>query len=129
MDEKELARFYENRRDDASLWEERPTPANVRHGGTVVFSVRFDPRELTLLREKAQERHTTVSELVRRAAITEATKEPSADVLVLVMGPIPEYRPLPLYTAVFGLETGPFSNLTFEPSTAREPKVPLFPLR
>jgi hypothetical protein len=127
MDEKELATFYENRRDDASLWEETPTPANVRHGGTVVFSVRFDPHELALLREKAQQRHTTVSQLVRRAAIAEATKDFSTDVLALAMGPIREYRSLPVYTATFGLETGPFRNLILEPNTARQPTVVLLP--
>jgi hypothetical protein len=127
MDEEQLARFYESRRDDTSLWEEKPSKANVRRGGSVVFSIRLDPHELALLREKAQQRHTTVSQLVRRAAITEATKDFSTDVLALVMGPIPEYRPLPVYTATLGLETGPFPNLILEPNTARQPTVVLFP--
>jgi len=123
MDEKELATFYEKRRDDASLWEETPTPANVRHGGTVVFSVRFDPHELTLLREKARERGTTVSELVRRAAIREVTNTYSVHVQVWLLGPIPTYGQLPAYTAVLGRETSPLRALTFEASTAREANV------
>lgn len=126
MDDKELARFYENGRDDTSLWEERPSKANVRRGGTVVFSVRFDPGELTLLREKAEERGTTVSDLVRRAAIKEATEASSAGMVVVVMGRIPEHRHLPVYTAMLGCETSPFGNLTLESPTVREANV-LFP--
>ena len=125
MDEKELATFYENRRDDPSLWEERPTPANVRHRGTVVFSVRFDPHELTLLREKARERGTTVSELVRRAAIREVTNTSSVHVQVSLLGPIPTHGQPPAYTAVLGRETSPLRAFTFEPSTAREPNLAL----
>jgi len=125
MDEKQLARFYESRRDDTSLWEEKPSKANVRRGGSVVFSIRLDPRELALLREKAQQRHTTVSQLVRRAAITEATKDFSTDVLATVMGP--EHRPLPVCTATFGLETGPFPDWILQPNTARRPTVVLLP--
>jgi len=72
MNEDELAEFFERRRGDTSLWSEKPVKANVRRGGSVVFSVRFSPEELLLLRDRAQEAGTTISRLIRSAALEAA---------------------------------------------------------
>jgi hypothetical protein len=75
MNEKEAAKFYEERRGDTSLWAETPSKANIRRGGSVVFSLRFSRQELELLRQRAEVEGATVSELIRRAAMREATGE------------------------------------------------------
>ena len=108
MNEKELARFYEHRRDDASLWEEKPSKANVRHSGSVVFSLRISPDELTLLRETAESRGMNVSELVRRAALREATRLYFDEAVRFSENITPEWC-LPLLTAMLGLQTSPLS--------------------
>ena len=69
MKEEELARWFETRRGDTSLWSDAPVKATVRRGGSVVFSVRFSPGELELLRQRAKQAGTTISELVRSAAL------------------------------------------------------------
>lgn len=69
MNEEELAQWFENRRGDTSLWSDAPVKATVRRGGSVVFSLRFTPKELELLRERAQQAGTTISELIRSAAL------------------------------------------------------------
>ena len=69
MKEEELAQWFETRRGDTSLWSDTPVKATVRRGGSVVFSVRFSPGELELLRQRAQRAGTTISELVRSAAL------------------------------------------------------------
>lgn len=107
MEEKELARFHESRRDDMSLWAEKPSKANVRRGGTVIFSVRFDPEELVFLRQKAEETGMTVSELVRRGAMREANRETYTT--VNIVGTIPKPTNLP-YVFVPGVETSPLAG-------------------
>ena len=72
MNEDELAEFFERRRGDTSLWSEKPVKANVRRGGSVVFSVRFSPEELLLLRDRAREAGITISGLIRSAALEAA---------------------------------------------------------
>lgn len=76
MNEKELAQWFERRRGDTSLWSETPAKADVRRGGTTVFSVRFSPEELDALRERAEQWGTTISGLIRSAAL-EAVGSPS----------------------------------------------------
>jgi len=87
MNEEELARFYEERRGDMSIWSEKPTKAKVRRGGTVVFSLRFDRRELALLRERAEAQGTTLSEFIRRAVVREATAGAPVTVTMLELSP------------------------------------------
>lgn len=69
MNEEELAQWFEKRRGDTSLWSDAPAKANVRRGGSVVFSVRFSPEELLLLRGRAEEWGTTISQLIRSASL------------------------------------------------------------
>ena len=88
MNERELAEFYEERRGDMSLWADKPSKANVRRGGTVVFSLRFGRQELELLRKRAEAESITVSELIRRAAMREATSEVLPK--VMMTGPVRE---------------------------------------
>ena len=75
----ELARYFEARRGDVSEWAEKPTRIRVRRGGpSTVFSIRFAKDELSRLQEVADTRGITISELIRTAALKEATR-PSAD--------------------------------------------------
>src|SRR3972149_3640347 len=75
----ELARYFEARRGDVSEWAEKPTRIRVRRGGpSTVFSIRFAKDELSRLQNVADARGITVSELIRTAALKEATR-PSAD--------------------------------------------------
>lgn len=76
MNEKELAEWFERRRGDTSLWSETPAKADVRRGGSTVFSLRFSPEELALFRRRAEEWGTTISHLIRSAAL-EAVGRPS----------------------------------------------------
>jgi hypothetical protein len=76
MNEEQLAEFFERRRGDTSHWSDLPVKANIRRRGSVVFSVRFSPEELLLLRDLAREIGTTISGLIRSAAL-EATLWPS----------------------------------------------------
>jgi hypothetical protein len=69
MNEDELAELFERRRGDTSHWSEKPVKAKVGRRGSVVFSVRFSPEELVLLRDRAQERGRTISDLIRSAAL------------------------------------------------------------
>jgi len=114
MDEKKLARSYETRRDDTSSWETEPTKANVRHTGTVVFSVRFSPEELAFIRDKAEEKGITVSELIRGAAIREVTTALSTNVLVSFEELVPGYD----FVAMGG-ETSPPPPCAPSPEPAR----------
>jgi hypothetical protein len=72
MNEDQLAEFFERRRGDTSHWSDVPVRARVRRRGSVVFSVRFTPEELLLLRDRAQEAGTTISSLIRSAALDAA---------------------------------------------------------
>jgi hypothetical protein len=69
MNDDELAQWFENRRGDTSLWSDAPVKATVRRGGTVVFSLRFSPQELELLRQRAEQAGSTISDLIRSAAL------------------------------------------------------------
>lgn len=71
MNEREMADYYERRKGDVSLWEDKPSKAKVRRG-TVVFCIRLAKEELELLQQRAQERGTTVSGFIRRAALDKA---------------------------------------------------------
>jgi hypothetical protein len=72
MSGEQLAEFFERRRGDTSHWSDVPVKAEVRRRGSVVFSVRFSPEELLLLRDRAQEAGTTISALIRSAAVEAA---------------------------------------------------------
>lgn len=96
----ESAEYFEGRRGDLSEWSEVPSKANVRPGGSVVFSVRFAREELDLLRDRAAASGKTISEFVRRAALTEAS----------------EGRPIVYYSVAGDPQTFRFT-LEAEPST------------
>ncbi|MFQ5879556.1 MAG: DUF6290 family protein [Dehalococcoidia bacterium] len=86
--EKELAQLFEERRGDMSLWAEKPTRAKVRKGGSVVFSIRFTPDELEMLRRRADVQGITVSELIRQAVL-ESMAEPPQTILLRGAGIMP----------------------------------------
>lgn len=76
--EEELARYFEERRGDISMWAAKPTKIRVRRGGpSTVFSVRFTREELNLLQEAADKQGITISELIRAAASREVTRQAS----------------------------------------------------
>jgi hypothetical protein len=83
MNEEELAQWFEKRRGDTSLWSEAPVKANVGRGGSVVFSVRFSPDELVLLRRRAQEWGTTISDLIRSGALQAAERASRVSTLMV----------------------------------------------
>jgi hypothetical protein len=73
----ELARDFEERRGDISMWAQKPSKIRVRRGGpSTVFSVRFAREELNRLQEAADKRGRTISELIRTAALREVTRQP-----------------------------------------------------
>jgi len=72
MSEEELARFYEERRGDVSLWD-KSRRIRVRRGSpSTVFTLRLAPEELQLLYEAAKAQGVTMSEFVRKAATDRA---------------------------------------------------------
>jgi hypothetical protein len=77
MTEEELARHLYENREDTSLWETTPRKIRVRRGGpSSVFSVRFTLDELRKLQAAADVRRTTVSALIREAALEAVAKSP-----------------------------------------------------
>ncbi len=73
MTEKELAQFYEERKDDESLWEKKPAKIRVRRGGpSTVFSLRLAPEELEELSKVAEANGVNLSDFIRSAALKEA---------------------------------------------------------
>lgn len=79
QDEAELARHYEARKGDVSDWERVPGRIRVRRGSpSTVFSLRLAPEELTELYEAAAAQGISVSELIRRAALT-AIRQPDPE--------------------------------------------------
>jgi len=74
MTEEELARYYEERKEDLSQWETKPRKIRVRRGGpSTVFSIRFAPEELKLIQDVAESREVTISDFIRRSALEAAT--------------------------------------------------------
>jgi hypothetical protein len=73
MNEEELARFYEERRGDVSLWD-KSRRIRVRRGSpSTVVTMRLAPEELELLYRAAKAEGETMSEFIRRAATDRAT--------------------------------------------------------
>ncbi len=69
--EKELAEYFERRKDDPGVWSDKAIPVARDKAPTVVFSIRFTKEELRRLQERAREIGVSVSELIRRAATDE----------------------------------------------------------
>lgn len=68
MTEEELARFYDERRGDESLWD-NSRRIRVRRGSpSTVFSLRLAPEELEVFYQAAQNEGETMSEFIRKAA-------------------------------------------------------------
>jgi hypothetical protein len=97
MREQELAEYYEKRKGDTSLWADKPTKANVRRGGSVVFSIRLSRQELAQLRERAEKEGKTVSEVIRWGALR-AAETPSR---VHVVTTSREFDMLPSVSATY----------------------------
>ena len=74
MQERDLAKYYDERRGDLSLWSEKPAKAKVRRSGGVVFSLRFSKDELELLQARADAEGIPVSQFIRRSALEAATR-------------------------------------------------------
>ncbi len=65
----DLARYFQEHRDDEDEWSSEAEPATVKKTGSVVYSVRFKKGELSELRMVATSRGWTLSELIRSSAI------------------------------------------------------------
>ncbi len=64
-----MARYFDERQGDLSLWADKPTPSKVRKGGTIIISLRISNGELELLQSRAQEEGLSLSGLIRRTAL------------------------------------------------------------
>jgi len=91
VNEDQLVEFFESRRGDTSQWSELPARAKVRGGGSVVFSIRFTPQELLVLRTRARQMRRTISELIRSAALQAAGRPPTVYTLTIDgrLAPVP----------------------------------------
>lgn len=69
MAERDMARYFDERQGDLSLWADKPTPSKVRKGGTIIISLRISKGELELLQSRAQEEGLSLSGLIRRTAL------------------------------------------------------------
>ena len=73
MTEEELARFYEERRGDTSLWEKKPRRMRVRRGEpSTVFTLRLAPEQLQQLYEAAARQDETLPDFIRKGALERA---------------------------------------------------------
>jgi hypothetical protein len=72
MSEDELARFFEERRGDLSLWD-KTRRIRVRRGSpSTVFTLRLAPEELDQLFRASASQGETMSEFIRRGALERA---------------------------------------------------------
>ena len=71
MTEAEMARYYEEHKDDMSLWEKKPRSIRSRRGAgpSTMFSLRLTGEELTRIAEAARAKEITVSEFIRKATM------------------------------------------------------------
>jgi hypothetical protein len=70
LTEEELARFYEERRGDTSLWEKKPRRIRASRGGaSTVLTLRLAPEELQQLFEAAARQDETLSDFIRKGAL------------------------------------------------------------
>jgi uncharacterized protein (DUF1778 family) len=76
MNEQQLARYFEERKGDLSLWERKPAMIRVRRGGpSTVFSLRLTPEELEEIYRAAAKKGQTTSQFIRNASL-DAAKRP-----------------------------------------------------
>ncbi len=75
----EDAEYFQRRRNDPAEWTEDAEKVRARPRGSVVYSVRFSPDELSDLRRLARFRGVTLSELIRSSVVQHAreTDQPS----------------------------------------------------
>ena len=77
-EERELARYYEENRDNPAIWGPAiPVAPRRGTGPSTVFSLRLTGEELTLFWREANRRGITVSELIREAALKEVAEASS----------------------------------------------------
>jgi hypothetical protein len=69
MTEKEMASYFQEHRDDTSIWETESTPVESKKEPAVVFSVRFAPSELEGIRKRADGLGVTVASIIRSAVL------------------------------------------------------------
>jgi hypothetical protein len=82
MTEEDLARFYEDHKDDVSLFEKKPVPIRARRGSpSTLFSLRLAPEELIQLQEAAVRQGRTVSDIIRTGALKEARGQRAREAL------------------------------------------------
>lgn len=62
------AEYFDSHKDDPDEWEEQPAKVQVRPT-TVVFSVRFAPAELEVVRRYARENNARPSAVIRKAVL------------------------------------------------------------
>ncbi len=67
--EKDLARYFQEHKDDPEEWSDQAVEAEVARPPSIVYSVRFSSDELAELRRAAKTRRVTLSELVRTSAV------------------------------------------------------------
>ena len=74
MSETELARFFEEHKDDPTLWEKKPRKIRSRRGqgASTVFAIRLSPQELEELFAAATARDVSLTEFIRTTALDEA---------------------------------------------------------
>ena len=84
LTERELAEFYEQHKDDDSLWSETAVPMRRRRRGagpSTSFAVRLAPEELMELKDAADEKGTTLSDFIREAALRRARSKGADEVV------------------------------------------------
>ncbi|HXC00486.1 MAG TPA: hypothetical protein VNU74_08795 [Terriglobales bacterium] len=69
MTEKEMAAYFQEHRDDPTIWETKSTPVESKKEPAVVFSVRFLPSELEGIRKQADAMGVTVANIIRNAVL------------------------------------------------------------
>ncbi len=73
MTEAELARYFEENKDNDAIWEKKPRKIRVRRGSaSTTFSLRLAPEELTELWQAAQAEGKDLGPYMREAALERA---------------------------------------------------------
>lgn len=68
--QRELAEYFQSRREDDEEWDAEPEEGIVKLGPSTVYSLRLKASDLAELRKAATAQRVSLSELIRTAALT-----------------------------------------------------------
>jgi len=112
VNKRELARYFQEHKDDEDEWEEKAEEATVGRAQSIVYSVRFGKDELEELRRAAAARGVTLSELLRTSALEHVRESHQPNIEVAA----PSARKVLFFSRTPGPRIGTRGDATTMPS-------------